>query len=160
MSQVYHKIMMKKEGGRREEELIEAKDRLIEMLQTLGTSVVFCGAMCFSFFFFFFFWGIGQQNVVHPKTPKKKRKKKRKRALTSLSFEKLGEREGGRKKKDLQKEQHEMKRVRRIGPTPNPIPPPLPFPSLSPTQHTPDNIAETKCSRLWTISSARILLIQ
>jgi hypothetical protein len=61
--------MMRKEGGQGEE-LIEAKDRLIEMLQTLGTSVVvFCRAMCFSLVFFF--WGIGQQNVVHPKTPKK-----------------------------------------------------------------------------------------
>jgi hypothetical protein len=61
--------------------------------------------------------------VIHPKTTPPK-----KRALTSLSFEKLGERKG--KKKDLQKEQHDMKRVRRIGPTPNPLPyiPFLPFP--------------------------------
>jgi hypothetical protein len=42
--------MMTKQGG--EEELIEAKDRLIEMPQTLGTYVVFCWAMCFSLFSF------------------------------------------------------------------------------------------------------------
>lgn len=83
--------------------------------------------------FFFFFWGIGQQDVIHPK-----------RALTSLSFEKLGERGG--KKEDLQKEQHDMKRVRRIGPTPNPLLY-IPFPSLSfPLPNTADNIAETNAA--------------
>jgi hypothetical protein len=61
-----------------------------------------------------------QKHLPHPPT--------KKRALTWLSFEKLGEREGGgREKKDLQKVQHEMKRVR-IGSTPNSLPFPFPFP--------------------------------
>jgi hypothetical protein len=65
--------------------------------------------------------------MVHPKTPSPAPPNK-KRALTWLSFEKLGEREGGgREKKDLQKVQHEMKRVR-IGSTPNSLPFPFPFP--------------------------------
>ncbi len=39
-----------------------------------------------------------------------------------------------------------MKRVRRIGPTPNPLPY-IPFPSLSfPLPNTPDNIAETNAA--------------
>jgi hypothetical protein len=59
--------------------------------------------------------------------PPKNTQKKKGGALTSLSFEKLGERE--EKKKDLHKEQHEMDR-------PNTQPLPIPFPSLSPTKYT------------------------